>query len=265
MVKQNERVGDVFAFQLNNGQYAYGQVILKHYSILCILFDYHTNEVVQSEDVINKPIIGINNFIDGNYDGETWFYIANHPIAIKHLKMPIYLISDEVCTYFGEFVREATEEDYDTLPLEGSSTSNGILNMARALLFGEIMHDHEKYLKKIAYDPLSWTDPSLPEYPVYEAPPEEESPFKHSFTLEFPISDGEFGNKKDWKKKNKLESKVDRLLEKNGVGYCDGTEIGKGKAILFCYTDDMIMAKKLIKELLQRNNDWMDVTIHEDE
>jgi len=58
---------------------------------------------------------------------------------------------------------------------------------------------------------------------------------------------------------------VDRLLEKNGVGYCDGTEIGEGKAILFCYTDDMVSARKLIEGLLQGNHDWMDVTIREDE
>lgn len=73
-------IGDIFTFQLNNGSFAYGQVLDKTYynAPTCLLFSYKSEEIEHNiKAVINSKPISILHVHDDHLNDGAWKVIGN--------------------------------------------------------------------------------------------------------------------------------------------------------------------------------------------
>ncbi|HRI67667.1 MAG TPA: Imm44 family immunity protein [Polyangium sp.] len=79
------------------------------------------------------------------------------------------------------------------------------------------------------------------------------------FVVQYKID--EFGATEDLNKLHALEDRLDEMLERLGLGYCDGNSIGSGTMEVFCYVVDLPLAMERVKEILSEAPYANDATI----
>ncbi len=79
------------------------------------------------------------------------------------------------------------------------------------------------------------------------------------FIVQYKID--EFGAAEDLNKLHALEDRLDEMLERLGLGYCDGNSIGSGTMEVFCYVVDLPLAMERVKEILSEAPYAKDATI----
>ncbi|WP_137791957.1 Imm26 family immunity protein [Bacillus sp. E(2018)] len=87
--KQKWKVGDIFQIPLENGTYAFGQVVWKNSTQpVCGLFDINKTEVSTSEKIINNSLISILSLTPNLLDNHRWKVLGNMNVRIQLEDVP---------------------------------------------------------------------------------------------------------------------------------------------------------------------------------
>lgn len=87
--KQKWKVGDIFQIPLENGTYAFGQVVWKSYTHpVCILFDINKIDVPILEEIISSPSISILSLTPTSLDNHSWKVLGNMNVRLQKEDVP---------------------------------------------------------------------------------------------------------------------------------------------------------------------------------
>ncbi|MFD0051097.1 Imm26 family immunity protein [Actinomycetes bacterium NPDC127524] len=87
--KQKWKVGDIFQIPLENGTYAFGQVVWKSYTHpVCGLFDINKKDVITLEEIINYPFISVLSLTPSSLDSHRWKVLGNMQVKIQMEDVP---------------------------------------------------------------------------------------------------------------------------------------------------------------------------------
>jgi hypothetical protein len=87
--KQKWKVGDIFQIRLDNGTYAFGQVVWKSYTHpVCGLFDINKNDAPTQEEIIRSSFISILSLTPTSLDNHSWKVLDNMSVRIQKEEVP---------------------------------------------------------------------------------------------------------------------------------------------------------------------------------
>ncbi|WP_066073431.1 Imm26 family immunity protein [Neobacillus soli] len=87
--KQKWKVGDIFQIPLEDGTYAFGQIVWKNYTQpVCGLFDINKKVVPTLEEIIDNPFISILTLTTTSIDNHSWKVIGNMNVEIQKDEVP---------------------------------------------------------------------------------------------------------------------------------------------------------------------------------
>ncbi|OIK10670.1 Imm26 family immunity protein [Bacillus sp. MUM 13] len=87
--KQKWKVGDIFQIPLENGTYAFGQVVWKSYTQpVCGLFDINKTNVPTLEEIMNYPFISVLSLTPSSLDNHRWKVLGNMQVKIQMEDVP---------------------------------------------------------------------------------------------------------------------------------------------------------------------------------
>lgn len=87
--KQKWKVGDIFQIPLEDGSYAFGQVVWKSYSHpVCGLFDVNKVDVPSLDEIINNPFISVLSLTPNSLDNHRWKVIGTMQVKIQMEDVP---------------------------------------------------------------------------------------------------------------------------------------------------------------------------------
>ena len=81
--------GRYFQIPLENGSYAYGQVVWKSYTHpVCGLFDVNKPDVPSLDEIINTPFISVLTLTPNSLDNHRWKVLGNMQVKIQMEDVP---------------------------------------------------------------------------------------------------------------------------------------------------------------------------------
>src|SRR5699024_5389543 len=87
--KQKWKEGDIFQIKLENGTYAFGQVVWKSGSHpVCGLFDMNKTDVPTLEEISNKPFISVLTLTPRSLDNHKWKVLGKIEVKIQMEDIP---------------------------------------------------------------------------------------------------------------------------------------------------------------------------------
>lgn len=113
------KVGDVFAIEISENVYSYGQVVsLGQLSECIVIYDMTSAAHPRVEEIIKQPIIFLAHTVTTRIEDGYWPYIGTAPVP-NTIKYPEYICETlkgfVVLNYKGQTVRRANQEDMETL------------------------------------------------------------------------------------------------------------------------------------------------------
>lgn len=147
------KVGDVFFIKINSvNKYSYGQVIsLGGTSECIIIFDISSKSYPDVKDIVKNPIIFLAQTVTVKLEDNEWGFLGNTDIP-EQLTLPEYISETldgaVILNYKGEIVREATNQEIETLTTL-KSCSPAIVEDAVNSKYGE--EEWYPYLNNLLY------------------------------------------------------------------------------------------------------------------
>jgi hypothetical protein len=87
--KQKWKVGDIFQIPLENGTYAFGQVVWTSYTHpVCCLFDINKTDVPTLGEIISNPYISILSLTPNSLDNHSWRVLGNMDVRVQKKDVP---------------------------------------------------------------------------------------------------------------------------------------------------------------------------------
>jgi Immunity protein 26 len=87
--KQKWKVGDVFQIPLENGTYAFGQVVWKSdTNPVCGLLDINKTDVPTLEEIIRNPFISILSLTPNSLDNHSWKVFGSMDVSVQKKDVP---------------------------------------------------------------------------------------------------------------------------------------------------------------------------------
>ncbi len=84
-----EKAGDIFQIPLENGTYAFGQVVWKSYTHpVCGLFDINQTDIPTLEEIITNPFLSILSLTPTSLDNHSWKVLGNMNVRIQKEDVP---------------------------------------------------------------------------------------------------------------------------------------------------------------------------------
>ncbi|WP_219639255.1 Imm26 family immunity protein [Cohnella sp. CFH 77786] len=255
--KIRAQVGDVFAIPIQENCNCFGQIVTystASHSHLYILFDFESGTTPDLETITSKPILAIAHLDDFSIEDGDWSVIGNTEVVLKNIKLPNFLTGPkpDVIDYDGKLLREATKEDLLELDYPGNYTSN-IFDSIAVARFGNKEWDNS--YDELLFDPDKWI--SKDELPQRHTPPEDdidEDDDAITVTIHYKLNSSGFGAPEDLDKRYLIEDLLNERLRVNGIGDCDGGEIGNGEMFIFCRVINYEEAIEVIKDELEKHD-----------
>jgi hypothetical protein len=86
--KQKWKEGDIFQIPLEDGSYAFGQVLWKSYNPVCGLFNFNKQAVPSLVEIINTPFITVLSLTPNLLDNHRWKVLGNMDVRIQKKDVP---------------------------------------------------------------------------------------------------------------------------------------------------------------------------------
>ncbi|MBA3829295.1 MAG: hypothetical protein H0X33_10190 [Taibaiella sp.] len=127
MKKIKLKVGDVFAIELNMGEYGFGQIVAfprhKYVFIICIFKRRNMGiSELNLEEICNSEILFLGYTSDAKLYHNDWVIIGNYTSNISAIKLPYYKLGSPpdsyIVDYKGERLLKIDEEVFNALRFE---------------------------------------------------------------------------------------------------------------------------------------------------
>lgn len=138
VLKQNVKIGDVFAVSLGNGRHVYGQIVANSQPKCYVIFDYESETQPDLKTLVNSKIVILTYTVDVFIEDGDWKVIGNIEPSSR-INFPEYIIETsngpKVMDYMGKILRCATPTDIKNLGTQ-KSVSPKVLELAIKAKFG---------------------------------------------------------------------------------------------------------------------------------
>lgn len=137
-MQKNPIKGDVFAVQIGNGKFVYGQIVANSNPKCYVIFDYVSETSPDLITLVNSKIVFLTYTVDVFIEDGDWKVIGNvePPTTIN---FPEYIIETPkgsmVMDYMGKMIRHATQSDLKNLGIK-NSVSPKVLEVAIRAKYG---------------------------------------------------------------------------------------------------------------------------------
>ncbi|WP_304545052.1 hypothetical protein [Desulforamulus aquiferis] len=238
-----------------------------------MIFDYVSTGIPELETLTNKGIIAIANIFDADYPDIEWEYIGHAPVKVKGMRLPNKLNGENVNRFDGKLIRPATEEELELVRLESDKAREPYLSYITEYTSGSLMaftklyfenrqfeHYYDHTFTGSKWDAAANKEGILLEEDTYtndsnnllddEATEEQ----YYQIPIEFKLESDGFGTSENLDTRYFIEDLLDRRLQNENAGFCDGGEIGEGKMFIFCYSQSPERAVEIINDELRKHD-----------
>lgn len=292
MARRNKikpKVEDVFTFSINGNRNCFGQIVApqveQYGEKLYVLFDYVTAKedmgYIDIEAIAAQPILAIARINDFCIQDGEWKIIGNTEIYhAERIVLPHYIIGDWVTgksvvvikSYDGKIIRNATDEEVNEalhgnpmLEFWGSVTPNAFEAIAR----DKYDEKSETNIFELPFEGSKWDASANEEgiplkallmrneevlIAIQEGFDCFESDDYTNVIIRLALSIEGFGTEEDLEKKNQIEDILGASLHLTGNGGCEGSEIGNGEMLIYCYVIDKEKAIETINLELKKDH-----------